>query len=434
MPAALELARPRPVAPPVASREAHEAARVAVKELLQRSKSFNALSEDQRRELAHGLVRIGSYLAEPEGVRLAPDQQSPAVRALAGDATTDAQTPQFGQATRTGIEQMAALVKQVDFPNFVSGLIQGVFHAIVDSSIKQMQAYTDLVANVSKSLDQFRDDNTTQNQGRDHLISQFPDLFQLNIGGDDPFGGDQGDGSAPAGPTVVLKDGVDETKAVARINQSLPLSKPLTGIDNDTVESQLVPAAQQQLATGRQQLLATLVLMGINRIVVTDGKIQAKVTYDFKARDNRKFLKSATSFDYAKDSSGNLQYTTTQTGTYESKTDGAQQSRSSDGSSDERDASYYAKGDYQNTQSPVVTVQTTTNLMDDSQLSTKATLLGNVEVNFKSDYLPLEKLATPENIAAIQMRSVPAKAPPASTSGGSSAAAPASTSPAPAAH
>jgi hypothetical protein len=30
-----------------------------------------------------------------------------------------------------------------------------------------------------------------------------------------------------------------------------------------------------------------------------------------------------------------------------------------------------------------------------------------VEVNFKSDYLPMEKMATPENIAAIQMNAQP---------------------------
>jgi hypothetical protein len=46
-------------------------------------------------------------------------------------------------------------------------------------------------------------------------------------------------------------------------------------------------------------------------------------------------------------------------------------------------------------------------LADDSSLQTKASLLGNVEVNFKSDYLPLEKMATPENIAAIQMNAQP---------------------------
>ena len=43
-----------------------------------------------------------------------------------------------------------------------------------------------------------------------------------------------------------------------------------------------------------------MVLMGINRIVVTDGRIPAKVMYDFQARDNFTLQRSATKFDYAK--------------------------------------------------------------------------------------------------------------------------------------
>ena len=41
-----------------------------------------------------------------------------------------------------------------------------------------------------------------------------------------------------------------------------------------------------------------MVMMGINRIVVTDGKIAAKVLYDFQARDNSRSKTSATKFDY----------------------------------------------------------------------------------------------------------------------------------------
>jgi hypothetical protein len=43
----------------------------------------------------------------------------------------------------------------------------------------------------------------------------------------------------------------------------------------------------------------------------------------------------------------------------------------------------------------------------DAQLQTRAQLAGNVEVNFKSDYLPLDKMATPGMIAAIQGNSTP---------------------------
>ncbi|MED5617765.1 hypothetical protein [Ideonella sp. BN130291] len=391
---------PRP-ARPAASPETVEAARQTVRSLLQRSQAFNALPEPKRRQLAHDLVQIGAYLAEPDGVRL--KQQSPQVRALADEAM---KPQQFGQATRAGIDSMVSLVQGVNFPGFVSGLIQGVFHSIVDSSIQQMEAYAKLVADVSKSLNQFRDDNTTDNQGRDHLVEQFPDVFQISMGEDDAFGDFGGDGSKPAQPRVTVREDVDEKSALERINRSMPLDKPITSLDDGLVEALLVPAARTQIATGRQQLLATMVMMGINRIVVTDGKISAKVVFDFKASDNRKYAFSATKFDHEKDAAGNLQTTSTYSGDYEGKSEGGSYSKTAD-SEDRRDASYYSKGTYKYSQQPVVKLMSTQKLMDDSQLQAKAQLTGAVEVNFKSDYLPLEKMANPENIAAIQMNAQP---------------------------
>jgi hypothetical protein len=390
-----------PASKPPASAETVAAARGAVRELLQRSRAYNALPEAQRRQLAHDLVQIGSYLAEPDGVRLA--QQSARVQALAGNSAPQPQ--QFGQAVKAGVDNMVSLVKGVDFPGFVSGLIQGVFHSIVDSSIQQMEAYAKLVADVSKSLNQFRDDNTTDNQGRDHLVEQFPDIFEITTGGD-AFGDFGSDGDAPIQPRVAVREGVDEKTALDRINRSMPLDKPLTGLDDELVEALLVPAARTQLATGRQQLLATMVMMGINRIVVTDGKISAKVVFDFKAADSRKYAFSATQFDHEKDRYGNLQMTSSYSGDYEGKSAGGSYSKTAD-SEDRRDASYYSKGTYKYSQQPVVSLMSTQRLMDDSQLQTKAQLTGAVEVNFKSDYLPLEKMANPENIAAIQMNAQP---------------------------
>jgi hypothetical protein len=34
-------------------------------------------------------------------------------------------------------------------------------------------------------------------------------------------------------------------------------------------------------------------------------------------------------------------------------------------------------------------------------------LIGEVKVNFKSDYFPMDKMASPQMIAAIQGRSIP---------------------------
>ncbi|SFL19022.1 hypothetical protein [Lysobacter sp. cf310] len=404
----------RPTAPaPTASRETHESARLAVRDLLQRSQAFNELAPEKREILAQGLVRIGSYLAEPDGMRL--KDNSPQVRALAGDDASQPlkqdDQPEFGQALRTGVEQAGALMNAVNFPTFVSGLINGVFHSIVTSSIEQMEAYAKLVADVSKSLNQFRDDNTTQNQGRDHLVEQFPDIFQLQMGGGSDwgdFGGFGGEGGQSAGePRVALRQDVDERAAVARLNQSLPLDKPLTRLDDELVEALLVPAARTQIATGRQQLLATIVMLGINRIVVTDGRISAKVMYDFQARDNSRYRYSATKMDHQKDAYGNVQMKRSSEGEYESKRDVGGYTRSSDGNVERRDSSYYAKGNYKYNEEPIIKMMSTSQLQSDSSLQAKASLAGQVEVNFKSDYLPLEKLANPESIAAIQMNAQP---------------------------
>ncbi|MES2669949.1 MAG: hypothetical protein V4673_05935 [Pseudomonadota bacterium] len=404
---------------PPASRETLDVARQQVRKLLESSDAFTQLAPDKRETLAKGMVQIATYLAEPDGVRLKRGQLSPQVRALADEALPQENQPEFGQALRTGVEQAGALMDAVNFPSFVTGLIDGVFNSIVTSSIQQMEAYAKLVADVSKSLNQFRDDNTTQNQGRDHLVEQFPDIFQLSMGGGafDDFGGFGDEApSGPPQPKVVVRQDVDEKAAVARINQSLPLDKPLTRLDDELVEALLVPAARTQIATGRQQLLATLVMLGINRIVVTDGKISAKVMYDFQARDNSRYRHSATKFDHLKDASGNVQKTRSGEESYENNNQQGTVARDAQGNAisggwfsgpAREGGASYSKGDHKYNEEPIIKMRSTSSLQNDSSLQARASLAGQVEVNFKSDYLPLEKMANPEAIAAIQMNAQP---------------------------
>lgn len=424
--------------PPV-SRETLDLTRKQVRQLLESSEAFEHLPPDKRETLAQGMVQIATYLAEPDGIRLKPEQQSPQVRALAGEsqsrssragANVDQEGKFVAQGAREGAAAAGALLQAVNFPDFCAGLINGVFHSIVQSSIEQMEAYAKLVADVSKSLSQFRDDNTTQNQGRDHLVEQFPDMFQLSMDTGEFSFGDQ---AATAGPRVTVREGVDERGAIARLNQSLPLERPVERLDDELVEAVLVPAARTQLATSRQQLLATMVMLGINRIVVTDGKISAKVMYDFQARDNMQFRRSAQQFDYGD------QYATTSTGDYESSSEGGERSSSyskdAGYQSTNRDGSYYSKGTYKTTAQPVLKMASASQTSLDASLQTKASLAGVMEVNFKSDYLPLEKLANPESIASIQMNAQPgmvktlAGRPPAPRSAGGQAGTTAPTTP-----
>src|SRR6185503_20497159 len=115
--------------------------------------------------------------------------------------------------------------------------------------------------------------NVTEAQGQDHLVSKYPNIFKLDIG----------NGTSP--PTVGVKDGID-LDSLPDFQRDFGLSEEVSELDDETIQNQLVPAARTDLARGRQQLLATMVLMGINRIVVTDGKINAKLRFSFSAKDH----------------------------------------------------------------------------------------------------------------------------------------------------
>jgi hypothetical protein len=61
----------------------------------------------------------------------------------------------------------------------------------------------------------------------------------------------------------------------------------------------------------------------------------------------------------------------------------------------------------ENVQQHITTVGSAVDESSDSKAEVKAKLSGEVRVNFKSDYFPMEKLATPGMIAAIQGNSKP---------------------------
>jgi hypothetical protein len=417
---ATQTVRVKPSPPPLEARQ-------AVKNLLLRSDAFSKLPAETQQKIAQDTAEIAGYLAQPEGI---PGNKLPSAAALADPDPNQThanyqenlkQVNQVGsgfkaQAAREGAEVAGVLLAKVNFPTFVASLIEGVFHAIVHSSIEQMEAYGKLVASVAQTLNQFRDENVSDNQGRDQLVQQFPDLFQLGTS-------DGGDfmGSGSGQPRVQLKDGVDEDAALQQVNSKLPTPVKSMDLSDDQNEGALVQSARTQLATSRQQLLATMVLMGINRIVVTDGKIQAKIMYDFQARDNSKSQRSAAAMDYATDSSGNVQRTYGSEGTYETSQGGSETSSGSDGTQDRKTGDFYTKGQYKYTQQPIITAMSTATEASESALQTKAQLSGLVDINFKSDYLPLDKMADSFQIGMIQNAAKPGRG--AGAAAGGSAAA-----------
>jgi hypothetical protein len=222
--------------------------RASVKQLLQSSQAFMQLPPDKQREVARNTALVADYLAAPEGFpcySIPGGVAMPPAHALGPFDDPGPQEQDFGtarqavseigkggfraDAAREGAKAAGLLMKQVNFPKFVASLIQGVFQAIVKSSIEQMQAYSAMIADVAKSLQQFADDNVTENQGRDDMVDRFPDVFEI---GQDEWGG-------TGEPRLKLRDGVDESAALQRVNSSVQFADgPLKSLDvsDETVE------------------------------------------------------------------------------------------------------------------------------------------------------------------------------------------------------
>jgi len=377
--------------------EALREVRPAVARLLQSSKAFAELDDDERERIAREMVKVAAYLSKPEGIpgpELEPVAQAQAESATEVARRRAAQDPGFaGQdfeagAVRQGVEQFGALVQKVDFPAFVAGLIENVFQAIVDSSIQQMRAYGELLANVAKTVDQFAQDNITMNNARDWLAESFPDM--LSIEQVESAGAFAEGEEAPPPEARLVVTAEDQAGALRTLSERVGLPKPLTDLSDEAQEAELVRQARLQIARSRQQLLASMVMLGINRIVVTDGLIHAKVVFDMRAKDVAARKSRASMYDRSAQSAAVK--TSAGYGAWFSPVKASMEAE--------------ARTEH------VATVQSSLDETSSAMAEVKARLTGEVRVNFKSDFMPMEKLASPEMIAAIQGNATPPEQPP----------------------
>jgi len=210
--------------------------RQSLQPLLDASPAYRSMQPDAQRTLADNMARIGAYLVQPEEIRA--DHLPGALVMVPAEAA--------------GITDLLA---DVNFPQFVADLIQGVFQAIVNSSVQQMAAYSELVKNVAHTVDQFIASGISDDDARDWLAIAFPDCLIRDSAG-----------------ALRLQAGAHCVEELPRF-RLLPLPGPLRELGPADIEKKLVPAARRRLAAQRQQLAVSMVLMGINRIVVTKGRI-----------------------------------------------------------------------------------------------------------------------------------------------------------------
>lgn len=261
-------------------------------------------------------------------------------------------------ATETLGRRAGALSDELDFPEFVGSLLQGTWSAMVDSSIRQMESYADLVAAISKPLAQFREENVSANQARDWLVAQYP--------------ADVGLVQEPSGPALAPSGTADEFGDAASpgwLGEYGLAGQPLTA---ELLEGTLLPMVRDRLAGDRMQTLATLVMLGMNRIVVRDGSITARLRFRAAASD-----KSALDYAVSDNPGGGTP----------------------SGSWSTRGSTAYA--------APVTKVSTVgVNAQTDTQLN--AELFGEVKINFASETIPLDRFVDDARRTLLERAARPA--------------------------
>lgn len=203
------------------------------------------------------------------GGAMAPRSNGAGQAASASAPTSAAAPPPRAGAIRQFADAGAAL-DAVDFPGFVTGLINGTFQAIVDATAHQMREYAQLVASLSRTADEFARDNVSDDQVRAALAAKHRELRHVappagQLGPTRLELATEAEGASP--PWLAEYDLADE-----------PLSPEL-------LEGPLLDAGRRQVAEERMRSLATMVLMGVNRVVVSAGDIRAKLQFTASAAD-----------------------------------------------------------------------------------------------------------------------------------------------------
>ena len=353
--------------------------------LLQSSPAYYQLDEPQRDEMEKNLSKIAAYSAAlvqedwalsrqlgqkpvllrrtavpAEATAASPSRlRAPLARAAAGPAKEkekEKPAEEFSPRAATNVAKLTRdTLNAISFPTFVADLIKGTYFAIVQATIQQMEAFGKLLANVAQTVDEFMASNITENQARDFLVGSFPSHFQIEK--------DEDGARVKVRPNA--PDSAPDFKSVFGLSEDVD-------VDDDSAEEKLVPAARRKLAQNRHQMLAAMVMMGIQRIVVTSGHINAKMGFHIVAHDAAT-ASTASEFDEQNE---------VQTGFGGG-------------------IGAFFGGPSASITNTVTYVSSTKKDSSDS-LDINADLTGEVDLKFKSDYLPLERFAQPNLIALIQ--------------------------------
>jgi hypothetical protein len=176
---------------------------------------------------------------------------------------------------RSAVNSAAGTLKAtrdaIDFPGFVTSLISGVFQSIQSSSIQQLQAFADLLEAVNSSSSDFATTQISAERAAQWATSRFPALTASGSGEELELSL-RDDAELPDAEELARVLGASEDEA--------------STIDDSDLTETLLPLVRRKLARDRQAMLSTMLLMGLQRVVVDDGAIHASMQLQVDARSS----------------------------------------------------------------------------------------------------------------------------------------------------
>jgi hypothetical protein len=191
------------------------------------------------------------------------------------------------------VPKVASQLDNIGFPEFTANLINSVYDALLSGTLKQMEAYQELLSSVSKTLREFQEANyseVTIAEAQDWLVQNFPVTYTDSNGQEHKV--------SKIG--AVLVAGVME---IGKLDESV-LSNSLTyndikdGNDPDlgklknllgndlagdftesTTYDELITAIRKKIAGNRYTILKEMVKLGIMRLFVKEAEIETKLTF-----------------------------------------------------------------------------------------------------------------------------------------------------------
>jgi hypothetical protein len=311
--------------------------RLSVRDALEHAPAYASETEERRRELAKGLVDLGLVAA---GLMDVERRSGEKLRNRRTTARAQSAGDQLGmQATRAAAGTLTGLRDALDFPTYVGSLITGVFQAILNSSTVQLGSLSDLVDSVGVSADDYASSVDDTEVAR-WLVAKFPRLLKAGESSD----------SVEAAPGVDLEEHSQEIQRV--LGADADLSDPAT----------LLEAARLKMAKDKQTTLATMIQMGLQRIVVDEGRIHASMDLRVDAQSGS---------EEAKASRSDWRVNAGASGSFGNGIWGASASASTSVGQVHSDAQ-----------------------LTNEQIGARAGLRSSVELAFRTDQVPLDKVAS----------------------------------------